>query len=274
MSNDGVYPGGMMMTRSQMICLFALACAVGGVAVPASGENVLMILVEKSPDPDVKGAFLYEFGFSLAKEAATSCSLTIGIDTFSCSLLEGGWFPEARFRVKRTETQLVALLAKSWVFTWNGESLLSTIAVVKFGSTWIDDFPSQPTITSLTNDGPSRGIVCWEVDPDLPGSPDISYFAVDVVSPPYWDENFGLGPDATECSFDLPGDGVHTARVAKVHKLIGNVSTDVQIQQGSWDYTPGGGWFQYWCIDQCPYGVWGGISTQEMSWSSLKALYR
>lgn len=257
-----------MMTRSQMACLFALACAVGGVAMPASGENGLMILVEKSPAGE--GAFAYNFGFSLARDAATSCSLTIGLDTFSCSQMDGEWFPEARFWVENgsiTETKLQTLLAKEWVITWNGESL-PTIAVIKFGSTWIDDFPSQPTITSLANDAGS-GIIRWE--PGLPGSVGIEYFAVDVVDPQDWE--IQAGPLATECSFALPPDGNYTARVAKVHERIGDVTTDVQIKEGNWSLGTVG-WFQYWCVDQCPFGAWGGISTQEMSWSSLKALYR
>jgi len=259
-----------MVTRSQMTCLFALACAVGGVAVPASGENVLMILVEKSPAGE---GFAYDFGFSLAKDSATSCSLTIEPDTYSCSLVEGGWFPEARFWADNgslTELELQTLLAKNWVFTWNGESS-PTIAVVKFGSTWIDDFPPQPAIKSLEQYADSA-IIRWDVNP---GSVDIGYFAVDAVDPLGWDSTeTWLGPDATSYKFALPCEGVYTARVAKVHKRIGNVSTDVQIQQGSWDLTPGGGWFQYWCVDQRPYGVRECVSTQKMSWSRLKALYR
>jgi len=257
-----------MMTRIQMTCLFALACAVGGVAAPAAGENSLMILVERSHAGE--GAFKYDFGFSLARDAATSCAITIGSQTYGCSQMDGGWFPEARFWEENgslTEAALRTLLVGSWIITWNGGSS-PTIAVVTFGSTWIDDFPPLPIITSVSNDAPSRGSVHWEVNP---GSVGINYFAVDVVDSQDWE--IQAGPLATECSFDLPVDGNHTVRVAKVHERIGDVSTDIQIQQGNWELGPGG-WFEYWCVDERPFQVREGVSIQEASWGFLKALYR
>lgn len=267
------------MNRSQVICLFALVCAAWCVALPASGANDLMILVEKSPAGE--GVFKYDFGFKISKDAATSCAITIGSQTYNCSQMEGEWFPEASFwedNGSLTETALGILLADPWVITWNGGSS-PTIAEITFGSTWIDDFPPQPTITGVDNDTPARGIVRWDANP---GSIGISYFAVDVVN----SQKISLGPTATdcsdwldstasECSFDLPADGYDLARVAKVHEGIGNIFTDVQIQQGSWDLgSVDGWWFAYWCIDQWPFQVWGGVQTQEVSWGFLKALYR
>ncbi|MFH1842956.1 MAG: hypothetical protein ABIF77_07085, partial [bacterium] len=82
------------------VILFSLSCFLMLAAAPAMGEDSFGILVEQSRNADE--SFIYDFGFlCLCKDVSTSCAITIGDDTYTCSQwADGGWYPDPPFWVE------------------------------------------------------------------------------------------------------------------------------------------------------------------------------